>query len=276
MNATDTNQPQIIAVHSFVAGTGRSSLIANLAALLAAKHRVAVIDLDLLTPSLHILLGLQEDDTRYWVNDYLSGVCDIEHTAHEIKRDTSANSMSAYSTSANSMPARSGALFLVPASDYIREIKSSLRLQYDPERLHTGFQRLIEALSLDFLLINVQAGLNGVTLPTIATAEALATVMRLDRQDYQGTAVTLDVASQLDIDHLLVIANMVPAIYDRADVERELLETFEQPSCVIPHSAEFAAAAQQGLFVERYPHHPHTATLEKVATALTHWRPAPT
>lgn len=257
---TPTDQPQIIAVHSFIAGTGRSSLIANLGALLAARRRVAVVDLDLLTPSLHILLGLKEDDTRYWVNDYLNGVCEIEHTAHEIPRPQDGP----------------GALFLVPASDYIREVKHSLRLQYDPEQLHSGFQELIDTLDLDLVLINVQAGLNGVTLPTIATAEALLMVMRLDRQDYQGTAVTLDVAERLDIDKLLIIANMVPAVYGRDAVEKELYETFGQPGRVISHCNDFAASSHRQIFVYEHPHGTYTTQLRRVAETLSSWNAAQT
>ncbi len=49
---------ELIAVHSFRGGNGKSSLTANLAALLAAAgQRVGVIDADLQSPGLHLLLG---------------------------------------------------------------------------------------------------------------------------------------------------------------------------------------------------------------------------
>ena len=55
--------PKIISLHSFRRGTGKSNLVASLAALLAAEgQRVGAIDTDLQSPSLHILFGLGEGD----------------------------------------------------------------------------------------------------------------------------------------------------------------------------------------------------------------------
>ncbi|TMI37780.1 MinD/ParA family protein, partial [Candidatus Bathyarchaeota archaeon] len=44
---------KVIAVHSFKGGTGKTTLTANLAAILAMHHRVGVMDLDLSGPGLH-------------------------------------------------------------------------------------------------------------------------------------------------------------------------------------------------------------------------------
>ena len=50
--------PQIISIHSFRGGTGKSNTAANLAAMLAqAGKRVCVIDTDIQPPGIHVLLA---------------------------------------------------------------------------------------------------------------------------------------------------------------------------------------------------------------------------
>ena len=64
----------IISIHSFRGGTGKSNTSANLAALLAISgRRVAVIDTDIQSPGIHVLFGLDESSITYSLNDYLWG-----------------------------------------------------------------------------------------------------------------------------------------------------------------------------------------------------------
>jgi septum site-determining protein MinD len=49
---------QVIAVHSFRGGTGKSNLIANLATTMAHQgKRVGIIDTDIQSPGIHVLFG---------------------------------------------------------------------------------------------------------------------------------------------------------------------------------------------------------------------------
>ena len=51
----------IVTIHSFRRGVGKSSLIANLAVLLALQgRRVALIDTDFQAPSIHLFFGLSD------------------------------------------------------------------------------------------------------------------------------------------------------------------------------------------------------------------------
>jgi len=72
----------IVSVHSFRGGTGKSNTVASLTALLAADgQRVGVIDTDILSPGIHVLFGLDADSATYTLNDYLWGRCEITKVA---------------------------------------------------------------------------------------------------------------------------------------------------------------------------------------------------
>ena len=69
---------QIISIHSFRGGTGKSNSTANLSAMLASLgKRVAVVDTDIQSPGVHILFGMEEEEIKYSLNDYLWGNCSI-------------------------------------------------------------------------------------------------------------------------------------------------------------------------------------------------------
>ena len=55
--------PQIISVHSYRGGTGKSNITANLATIIAARNRrVGVVDTDIQSPGIHILFSLNDSD----------------------------------------------------------------------------------------------------------------------------------------------------------------------------------------------------------------------
>jgi MinD-like ATPase involved in chromosome partitioning or flagellar assembly len=245
--------PQIVAMHSFRGGTGKSNITANLATLLAsAGQRVGVIDTDIQSPGIHILFGLDEASMRHALNDYLWGTCDIAQTAHEVTPPLGG--------------ARSGHVFLIPASLKAGEIARVLREGYDVSRLNDGFQDLIKILALDVLLIDTHPGLNEETLLSIAVADVLVIILRPDQQDYQGTGVTVEVARKLDVPRLMLIVNKVPAVFDVADVKTQIEHAYHcEVAAVLPHAQEMMALASAGLFVLRYPEHPITVALTHVA-----------
>ena len=93
---------RVISVHSFRGGTGRTSLAASCAALMATQGlRVGLADLHLSAPSAHVPFGLREDQVGYTVNDFLLRKCE----ARQLPRDVSLTM---------GVPV-SGQLFLVPA-----------------------------------------------------------------------------------------------------------------------------------------------------------------
>jgi MinD-like ATPase involved in chromosome partitioning or flagellar assembly len=249
--------PQIISVHSYRGGTGKSNVTANLATLLAANgRRVGVVDTDIQSPGIHILFGLDEAEMRHSLNDYLWGACQIKETAHDVTSRLSGEF--------------TGRVFLIPSSMKAGDIARVLREGYDVSMLRDGFHELIEALKLDVLMIDTHPGLNEETLLSIAISDALIIVLRPDQQDYQGTSVTVEVARKLDVPRLVLIVNKVPAIFAIADVKARVEQTYHaEVAAVLPHSEEMMALGSAGIFVQRFPDHPISAALMQVATKLT-------
>src|SRR5438132_11938132 len=64
---------KVIAVHSFKGGTGKTTLTANIAAVLAKNRRAGVMDLDLSGPGLHVLFGLKKSEIKATLTDIFLG-----------------------------------------------------------------------------------------------------------------------------------------------------------------------------------------------------------
>src|SRR3990170_3940781 len=110
--------PQIISIHSFRGGTGKSNTAANLAAKLAQQgKRVCVIDTDIQSPGIHILFGLDGEGVKSSLNDFLWHGRAIEEVAIDV-------------TPAE-VRADSGIIYLVPSSIKPGEITRVLREGYD-------------------------------------------------------------------------------------------------------------------------------------------------
>ena len=153
-----------------------------------------------------------------------------------------------------------GKVLLIPSSIRAGEIARILREGYDVGLLNDGFRDLIAALRLDALLVDTHPGLNEETLLSMAISDVLVIVLRPDQQDYQGTAVTVEVARKLEVPCLRLIVNKVPAAFDPEEVRARVEQTYGcQVAAVLPHSDEMMVLASGGVFVTRYPHHPLTA-----------------
>jgi MinD-like ATPase involved in chromosome partitioning or flagellar assembly len=247
---------QIVSVHSFRGGTGKSNLTANLTTVIAqAGRRVGVIDTDIQSPGIHVLFGLDESKMVHALNDYLWGKCEIRQTAHDVTASLDANI--------------AGKVFLIPSSIKAGEITRVMREGYDVGLLNDGFHQLIKDLNLDVLMIDTHPGLNEETLLSIALSDTLVIILRPDQQDYQGTSVTVEVARRLDVPRMMLVVNKLPAVFDAAEVKTRVERAYNCPvAAVLPHSEEMMTLASGGIFVLRYPDHTFTQSIREVATRI--------
>jgi len=245
----------IISVHSFRGGTGKSNTTANLAALMAMRgQRVGVVDTDIASPGIHVLFGMTDTGMGRSLNDYLWGRCRIEETAHDVTASLESDLR--------------GRVLLIPSSIRAGEIARILREGYDVGLLNDGFRDLIATLRLDLLLVDTHPGLNEETLLSMAISDTLIIVLRPDQQDYQGTAVTVEVARKLEVPRIKLIVNKVPAAFDPQEVQARVEQAYHcDVAAVLPHSDDMMVLASSGVFVARYPQHPLSALYRK---ALDH------
>lgn len=251
---------QIVSIHSFRGGTGKSNITANVAAQIAKQgHRVGVVDTDVNSPGIHVLFQMDEEEMDQALNDYLWGRCEIEDAAYDVGT----------SIGEGEIVVMGGDIYLIPSSMQVGEITRVLRDGYDVGLLSDGFQALIERLALDYLFIDTHPGLNEETLLSIAISDLLIIILRTDQQDFQGTAVTVDVARKLSVPRLYLVVNKAVSSYDPVELKQSLEATYDAPvAAVIPLSEDVAAMQSADIFSLRYPDHPVTREIQKIVDVV--------
>jgi MinD-like ATPase involved in chromosome partitioning or flagellar assembly len=250
---------KIIAFHSFRGGTGKSNITANVAAALAQKGlRVGVVDTDIQSPGIHVLFGLG-DHIRKALNHYLWGeatINEIAYAMHELADEKRSF-------------LKKDKLWLIPSSIHSSDISRILQEGYNVSRLNQGFHSLMVSLNLDYLLIDTHPGINEETLLSIAIAAGFMIIMRPDQQDFQGTAVTVDIAQQLEVPNIRLIVNKALTRMDSQALQVELEKTYQVPvAAILPLTEEVAFNASHNLFSCLYPEQLWSQGIQKIANSI--------
>jgi len=250
--------PTIVSVHSYRGGTGKSNLTANLASSLVQQgKRVGVVDTDIQSPGLHVLFGMDVQSAGLTLNDYLYGRSTIEQVAHDV------------TAKLGSTVAKGGVLYLVPSSIKVGEITRVLREGYEVKLLTDGLRTLIKTFNLDYLFLDTHPGLNEETLLSIIISDILVLILRPDQQDFQGTAVTVEVARKLKLKQLLLVVNKVLPKLDAANLKDQLQDAYQAPVAgVLPVSEEMIELGSAGIFSLAYPEHPYSQGVREVAAQI--------
>jgi MinD-like ATPase involved in chromosome partitioning or flagellar assembly len=250
---------QIISIHSFRGGTGKSNLTANLATAMAMRgYRIGVVDTDIQSPGIHVLFGFDESTLNKSLNDYLWGRAPIDEIAYPV-----------FETAANQPDRgflRDLKIWLIPSSIRTNEIARVLREGYDVNLLNEGFHTLLRTLQLDYLLIDTHPGLNEETLLSVAISNLLVIILRPDQQDFQGTAVAVDVARKLEVPQLRLVVNKALPRYDAARLREDISTTYDaNVAGVLPLSEDVASNASGNIFLALHPNHLWSQEVMKIA-----------
>ncbi len=248
---------KIISIHSYRGGTGKSNFTANIASSIASTgHRVGIIDTDLPSPGIHVLFNVNLDKLPYKLNDFLWGHCEIKNAVYDVSRILPEG--------------KSGSeLYLVPASTKLADISRVLREGFNSEMLLQGLQDLITFLNLDYLFIDTHPGLNEETLLSLTISNLVLLILRPDQQDFQGTAVTVDVARRLQVPNLKLIVNKVLKTYNFEQVREKITKTYDVPVVgIFPESEDIIKLASNGVFCIKYPHHPLSKIYQSIAQEI--------
>jgi len=241
---------KVIGLHSFRRGVGKSTLAANLAYLLAAAgKRTILMDVNLYSPALEIFFKLKRDLSAPTLNDYLSGSSPITELVCQPIPD---------------LP-----LHLVPASSRTADMISALRPPWDTTALLNGVTELDASLNPDYLLLDMASGLHEESILCMSVCNLILEVLRADAQNYQGTAIMVDVARRLQVEPRLVL-NDAPLDLDLPVVRQRLEKAYDCPvAAMFTHSDQMMAlSAVGGLFVRQNPDAEISWRLKELAASL--------
>lgn len=248
--------PRVVSIHSYRGGTGKSNFTANLATMMALQgYRVGVVDTDLPSPGIHNLFNLEPEQTAKTLNNYLWGESSIQDITYDLSESLNLKD--------------TGKLFLVPSSVKADDIARILQNGYEVKVMNEGFRSLVKEFQLDYLFIDTHPGLSKETFLSIALSHLLILIIRPDKQDYQGAAVTIDVARKLKVRKMLLAINKVYSSLNRDALQKKVEETYgEKVAAVFPLSEDVVKLASEGVFCVKYPKHPVTQEFHKVVKAI--------
>lgn len=231
----------VLAVHSHRGGTGKSSVAANLATMMAADGlAVVLVDTDIQSPGLNVLLGLRAPDIRWSLTDYLVGACDIGDTCHDLTDRLGTE-----------VPGR---LTLIPSRPNPTLITRLVGQGYDAGLLDEGLRAVLRLTRPDVLLLDTHSGLTNETLVALAHADAMAVVMRPDQQEYQGAIVSTTVTRRLNCPATVLVLNMVDEAGELEEMKALSARAYgREVTAVLPYRTAVARHPAAGLFARENP-----------------------
>ena len=119
------------------------------------------------------------------------------------------------------------------------------------------------------MFIDTHPELNEETLIFIGISNVLVVILRPDSQDFQGTAVTVDVARKLEIPKMLMVVNKALAAFDFADLPKQVETTYNvSVAGILSLSEEMVQLGSKGIFCLRYSEHPISQTMKGIAEQI--------
>ena len=94
-------------------------------------------------------------------------------------------------------------------------------------------------------------------------------IMRPDKQDFQGTAVTIDVARRLQVPKVLIIVNKALKEYNFAQLSQQIESAYKtRVAGILQQSDEVMRMASKGIFVVCYPEHLFSRVIKGIARQI--------
>jgi chromosome partitioning protein len=184
-----------IAFHSYKGGTGKTTLAANFAALLAKKgYRVFLLDLDVYAPSLQSYF---QADPKKWINDFLFENAELKEVVLDFT-PLIQNSGRGSISDTNTSKTKSGQLwvgFCNAKKDEIYKLEGSSQLtgRQDTSKKHL-FRRfvllremLLSEYEVDYIIIDTSSGIRYWSINALVVADALLLTLKMADLDIGGT-----------------------------------------------------------------------------------------
>ena len=258
-----------IALHSYKGGTGKTTLISNLAAFFAKSgKRVCLLDFDLYAPSLTVYF---RKNPRLYLNNLLSGEAEISDVLVDLSPELGLD----------------GKLFLgfsSPGKEDVRdiEIKHEIKWQLAAlRRFLSAKNQLFKEYQIDYLFLDTGPGIRYWSINTLATADILLLIMKDNDVDIEGTKKMItdiyDSLTEFGSKYFIVL-NKVPGAsptneYNlRADEkahEADLERSFgTKVVSSIPCFCDIQFSRHEFLFGVEQPDHPFSKKLVALAERI--------
>ena len=176
-----------IAFHSYKGGTGKTTIAANLAALLAKKgYRVFLLDLDVYAPSLHSYFNMSP---KRWINDFLNGSAEVGDIIVDV---TSALADVPSSGEQEKIKGKLWLGFSSPRKEEIYRLEGGSGKQETSKiQLLRRFillrEQLISLHDADYIIIDTSPGIRYWSINALAVADTLFLTLKMGDLDIEGT-----------------------------------------------------------------------------------------
>jgi chromosome partitioning protein len=166
---------KVIVLHSYKGGTGKTTLVANIAALYAKKgYKSCLLDMDVYAPSLASYFRLKP---RAFLNDVLEGDIQIEDCLQDISKGLNVE----------------GELYVGlsnPTKEDVQniEIKHDQKWQVAALKKFLGIKKqLIKENNFDYIFLDTSPGIRFWSINALAASDVLLMLMKVNDMDLDGT-----------------------------------------------------------------------------------------
>ena len=179
-----------IVFHSYKGGTGKTTLAANFAALLAKKdYRVFLLDLDVYAPSLQSYF---ETEPKKWINDFLYENAELDEVVLDFTPLIESRAGSSISNNAESKgKTKRGQLWVGFCNAKKEEI---FKLEGGGKQRKHLFRRfillrelLISKYQVDYVIIDTSPGIREWSINALVVADTLLLTLKMGDLDIAGT-----------------------------------------------------------------------------------------
>ena len=179
-----------IAFHSYKGGTGKTTIAANLAALLAKKgYRVFLLDLDVYAPSLQSYFDI---NPKRWINDFLNGTAEVGEIIMDV---TPAIEEISPTNPPKKEKAKIGGKLWVgfssPKKEEIYRLEGGGKQESSKIQLLRRFillrEQLISLHDADYIIIDTSPGIRYWSINALAVADTLFLTLKMGDLDIEGT-----------------------------------------------------------------------------------------
>ncbi len=268
MRGKNLGSGKTLAFHSYKGGTGKTTLVTNLAATFAMMGmRVCLLDFDLYAPSLTIYF---QKTPESYLNDLLAGEAEISDTLVDVSSELGLK----------------GKLYLgfsSPKKEDIHEIEIRHDMKWQLAALRrflAAKKELFSEYKIDYLLLDTSPGIRYWAINAIAAADLLFLMMKVSEMDITGTKKMITEIYDALIkfgSKYFIILNKVPGASPlqefQADVNEQMISEIQEgigPQVIgaIPCFCEIQFSKHEFLYSIKQPTHPFSKRVLDIANKI--------